>query len=126
MAIIFKRSNAEKRSYERKGCYFLVKYRYSQKGESYSESVTSLRNISGGGLLLKSKEFLPIGSKLELKINIVPLGLCVDATAQVVRIEKIRGKLKTGYLAGVVFMDIKEEDRKKIIDFVEMAKELTD
>lgn len=119
--MIFKKSVTEKRRYKRRDCYFLIKYRQPLKESAYSEAVTSLRNLSGGGILFKSKESLPINSMLEIIINLIPGDICINTSAKVVRSEKEKGR--RNYLVGATFLDIKEEDKKKITDFVEFAKE---
>jgi len=119
--MIFKKKYSEKRAFERENCYCLVRYKtLDGKGDS-ATIITSLRNISGGGLLLKFKEPHLLGVRVEIKINL-PMSddSLISAVAEIVRL-KAYAKAKEHW-AGVRFIDIKEEDRKKIIDFIEFRK----
>jgi c-di-GMP-binding flagellar brake protein YcgR len=119
--MIFKKKYLEKRAFERKNCYCLLRYKILDEKGTYSTVITSLRNISAGGLLLKFKEPHLLGARVEIKINLpIPDDSVISAVAEIVRI-KTYDKAKE-YWAGVKFVDIKEEDRKKIIDFIKFIK----
>lgn len=115
--MIFKKKRFfERRRDERRKGYCLIKYRPLHKGEPFVEVLTSLRDISRNGILFKSREYLPADTRLEVKVNLPPMEKPIATLAKVMRFEKI-GR-KRGYWIGITFLDIKEEDRKKIVDFV--------
>lgn len=109
----------ERRKHKRKDLYCLIKYTpyYQQEGPTRT-IFTSLRNISGGGLLFKSSEYLPIGTRLDIMINIPSLDKTVSVQAKVVRFEE--NKKTKSYLVGVVFTDIKDPDKDEIIRLAEL------
>jgi len=115
-----KKNIIEKRQYKRQDYYCLLKYRGMNKHGTYAQSITSLRNISGGGVLFKSKEYLPMDSELEMEISIPPLEWVANVSAKVVRFEE--NKARKTYKIGAMFINIKEEDRKKIVSFVNLGK----
>jgi c-di-GMP-binding flagellar brake protein YcgR len=118
--MLFKKKFIEKRRHQRLDYYCLVKYRpLYHKGE-YREIVTSLRNLSSGGILLKLKDWLPQGSELEVKLNITQLKESLVATAKVVRVS--RQKSGEGYWCGVEFLAMSEEDKKRLTDFISALK----
>lgn len=119
--MIFKRKHSERRTFERENCYCLVRYKtLDEKGDS-ATVITSLRNISGGGLLLKFKEPHLLGARVEIKINLPMEGdSTISALAEIVRLNTY-DKAKE-YWAGVRFVEIKEEDRKKIMHFIKFVK----
>jgi len=119
--MIFKRKHSERRAFERENCYCLVRYKtLDEKGDS-ATVITSLRNISGGGLLLKFKEPHLLGARVEIKINLPMEGdSTISALAEIVRLNTY-DKAKE-YWAGVRFVEIKEEDRKKIMHFIKFVK----
>ncbi|MDP2924563.1 MAG: PilZ domain-containing protein [Candidatus Omnitrophota bacterium] len=119
--MIFKKGYLEKRAHERAECYCLVKYRPLYQKGVYTETITSVKNISGGGLLLKLKEPHLLGARLEIKINLpMPDDSAITTIAEVVR--PAVSKKSKGYWVGVKFIDIKEEDRKRIADFIKLIK----
>jgi c-di-GMP-binding flagellar brake protein YcgR len=119
--MIFKKKYLEKRAFERENCYCLVRYKTLDEKGASTAIITSLRNISGGGLLLKFKEPHLLGVRVEIKINLpTPDSSAISAVAEIVRL-KTYAKAKEHW-AGVRFIDIKEEDRKKIIDFIKFRK----
>lgn len=110
----------EKRQYERLSYYCLVKYRLLGQKDAYNEMVTSLRNLSAGGMLLKTKEHFAVGSMLAIKINISSPAEIIAVNGQVVRLRQNR--IKGGYWCGIKFSDIKEEEKEKLISFISAAK----
>jgi len=70
--------------------------------------------------LFKSKEYLPMNSELEMEISIPPLEWVANVSAKVVRFEE--NKARKTYKIGAMFINIKEEDRKKIVSFVNLGK----
>ena len=74
----------ERRKYRRKDIYCLLKYRPRREGGERYSVVTSLRNIGGGGLLFKSKEYLPLDTVLDMTVNIPPLDKTIAISAKIV------------------------------------------
>lgn len=107
----------ERRRYKRISLFCLLKYRRLHTAEAYRETLTSLRNISGGGILFKAKELLAVNTRLEIEINVPPLGGFFVVEAKVVRHEKIRGSRR--YWIGAEFVNISDDDRKRIINLAE-------
>ncbi|MDD4955909.1 MAG: PilZ domain-containing protein, partial [Candidatus Omnitrophica bacterium] len=71
--------------------------------------------------LLKFKEPHLLGARLEMKINLPVEGESeISAVAEIVRV-KACDKAKE-YWAGVKFIEIREEDRKKILHFIKFIK----
>lgn len=110
----FIKKNLEKRKYKRGNYYCLVKYRCADMDGPHGEVITSLRNVSAGGLLFKVREYLPVGMQIKLSLNIPPLNEITNVSAKVVRLKK---GVK-GYWIGAMFTDIKDEDKTKINNFV--------
>lgn len=80
-------------------------------------------NIGGGGVKLILEENLPKGTILAMHISIpdpVEGFVPVFATGEVVWSEVIKEGEKFG--VGIKFLNIDEEDRKKIIEYVESKK----
>jgi c-di-GMP-binding flagellar brake protein YcgR len=103
----FKPRFTERRHYRRKDIYCFIKYGFPHT------TITSIRNISGGGILFKAHEYLPIGTQLEITISIPPIENPITILVEVVRVERIKNANK--YWVGVKFLDIKEEDREAIV-----------
>jgi len=118
--MIFKKRFSEKRQYRRRDCHCLVKYKSFDKESSCMETTTSIRNISEGGILLKTKEYLPMDCKLELKINIPTMNEVIDVTAKVVRVQEL--KRGEGYQIGVMFLDVGPKHKEKIAKFSALGK----
>jgi c-di-GMP-binding flagellar brake protein YcgR len=77
---------------------------------------TELVNISGGGILcFFSCETPPINSLLEIRLLIPGFGV-VEAIGRTARVEKSE-KNSSSFLIGITFIQIKEKDREKILEF---------
>lgn len=119
--MIFKKKHSERRAFERESCYCLVRYKTLDDKGASENVITSLRNISGGGLLLKFKEPHLLGARVAIKINLPIEGQSeISAVAEIVRV-RAYDKAKE-YWAGVKFVEIREEDRKKILHFIKFIK----
>ncbi|MEI8348617.1 MAG: PilZ domain-containing protein [Candidatus Omnitrophota bacterium] len=120
--MIFGKKYSERRQYKRIDCYCLIRYRALNSQGAYTENLASIRNISGGGLLFKSREYLPVGTQLEVKINFVALEKPIFVLARVVRFEANK-KNAGSYRIGIFFTTIKDQDRKIITQFTESVEE---
>lgn len=83
------------------------------------EQYTITRNISAGGLLICTKEPLPIGSVLELKVELPDGKEPVECLAKVVRIEEVG---EEQYNVAVCFLDITGSDRNRLNKYIEKVK----
>lgn len=78
---------------------------------------TLTKDISAGGLLFENDEVLPLDAKIKLTLSLPGAEGNIEAISKVVRVEKI--EFKKQYNTGVVFIEIKERDRREIIKRVE-------
>ena len=75
------------------------------------EALGTTRDISAGGLRMGTRQSVPLGTRLSMKINTLALGRAIAATGRVVRC------LQQGpeaYEWGVVFEEISEQDRMEL------------
>lgn len=79
------------------------------------------KDISGGGTQIVSKQSIPIGSKLQLNIDIPDFGI-VNVIGEVVREDRPQAD-NSLFWVGIRFLDIQEKDRNKIIKYI-FKKEL--
>lgn len=104
----------EKRQFIRLQAYHFVKYKsLSQGGQPGVPILATIRDISGGGLCLRTEEYLPKATLVELKINFPHIATFISAVAKVAWIKQ-RGKSRR-YELGLQFVEI-EESLRKIID----------
>lgn len=103
----------ERRKHERRNLHCFIKF-------GTQNVITSLKNIAGGGILFKIGYHLPINTLLSAELGLPIIDRKIDVSLEVVRLQKIKGTNK--YLVGAKFREIKEEDRKTIIDIVESTK----
>lgn len=83
------------------------------------EEITSTltKDISAGGILFESNEVLPVDANVKLTLSLPGVERNIEAISKVMRIEEI--EFKKHYNIGVMFIDIKEEDRKELLKRVE-------
>jgi c-di-GMP-binding flagellar brake protein YcgR len=82
-----------------------------------SEQFSVTKNISAGGVLFISDEPAPIGSTVELKIEL-PIGEApIECFGRVVRIDEIEPQ--KAYNVAVCFLDLTSADRAKLDKYVE-------
>lgn len=78
---------------------------------------TLMKDIGGGGIRLLSRDFLPIDSKIKVEFFLTPASEALMAVGKVVWIQKLPYSYQ--HEVGVQFLDISEENRKRIRQFVE-------
>jgi hypothetical protein len=83
------------------------------------EQLSVTENISAGGVLLYVDEPLPIGSILELKLELPSESDSIECLARVVRVETTAEK---GYLIGVCFLDLSGAERSRLNKYVEITQ----
>ena len=105
----------DRRQFIRLSAYHCVKYRLlsAENAEKTPFVSSTVRDIGGGGICLRTDEHLPRGSLIELKINFPHIITSIYAVAQVIWVKK-RGKTRR-YEVGLQFMEI-EELMRKVID----------
>ncbi len=107
---------ADKRTWPRVDTQLGIEYFSLAEGKrSFLPGVAS--NISGGGLLLDTKDRLQAGERLIVKMTLEKYGQ-VSATSQVVRCIEKEGADGTHHFSGLNFIDIQDDDRQKILDFI--------
>lgn len=114
---------SDKRKYPRLEMYFLAKYRLFSQPQSQQGIITSLKNISGGGVCLYTKEYLSPASLIHLYINFPHFSQTVISLAKVVWIKE-RKKIKQ-YEVGLEFVEVDEFLREEIIKSIDFTKRLT-
>ncbi|MDD4182303.1 MAG: PilZ domain-containing protein [Candidatus Omnitrophica bacterium] len=102
----------DKRQFLRLSAHHLLKYKLLDEGGKEG-TLSFVRNISAGGVLFHSNEYIKPGSNLGLDISFPPSSDSVKIKAKVLR----TGKLKTvgGFDVAVQFLNL-NGDIKKIID----------
>lgn len=112
----------EKREFIRLKAYHLAKYRPLSPGSRQAEPIlASLKDISAGGVCLKTELPLDLSTTLELKINFPPLNNPVSCLAKVVWVKKT-GKPPC-YEAGLQFVDLDQQTRKAIDAGIKFVKD---
>jgi c-di-GMP-binding flagellar brake protein YcgR len=107
---------ADKRAWPRVDTQLSMEYFSLAEGKrSFLPGTAS--NISGGGLLLDTKDKMQTGERLIVKLSLEKYGL-VSATCQVVRSIEKEGADGIHHFCGLNFVDILDEDRQKILDFI--------
>jgi len=101
-----------KRQFLRLMAHHLLKYRLI--GEDSREGALSfVRNISAGGVLFHSSEYIKPGSILELTINFPPPAESIKIMAKTLRVREL--KTIGGFDVAVQFLNL-DEATKKFID----------
>lgn len=111
----------ERREYLRVPEEFPVMYRVIAKSEGLKEARMGWRlDIGGGGLKILTKEFLAEGTWLEIELGLRAEGTLdsMQLTGEVVWSEEVKAGEDAKFLEGVAYIKIKDEDRKKIIKYV--------
>jgi c-di-GMP-binding flagellar brake protein YcgR len=82
------------------------------------EQLSVTKNISAGGLLFVADEELPLGSFLELKLELPDGEGQIECLAKVVRIEEIESD--RNYDIAVCFLDLTGAERNRLNKYIEM------
>lgn len=111
----------ERREYLRVDEEFPVMYRVISSSEGLKEARMGWRlDIGGGGLKLLTKELISVGTWLEIELSIKEEGELdsVVVTGEVVWSQEMGADDDSKFLEGVAYIKIKDDDRKKIIKYV--------
>ena len=104
----------ERRKFIRFPAYHLIKYKILAGSEITSLPILSfIRDISGGGSCLQTKEKIPLFSIVQLYINFPPLPEAIICTAKVIWLKKLKQSNK--YESGLEFIEINAFQRQEII-----------
>lgn len=108
----------ERRQYPRASTAMPVQYRGIRQA---SDAVvgTIARDISGGGVRLVVNEFISVFTRLVVEVSIPPTPKPIRATSKVVWVRK--RPYGEQYEVGMEFVDITEEDKRNISNFVERS-----
>lgn len=113
-------SDDNKRQYERLRSYCLIRYNKVADAKPGSEKTTNAKNISEGGLMFTSYEYLPVDSTIKVMINFPGRPEPVETVAKVKRCVKA-SETEEVYHVGILFLDISDMDRQQIHGHVEHA-----
>lgn len=94
------------RQWVRLPCEWYVKY--TLEGQPGPEALAMVVDAGAGGLRLRARERVPLGTRLALKISVPPLRRTLAAAGRVVRVEA-EGEAAWGW--GILFEQIAEPDR---------------
>lgn len=115
---MIKRNFVDTRQFARLKAHYLVKYKKETDNLKASKNrIASLRDISGGGVLFRAEDDLPISGTLDLQINFVPARKVISALAKVVWTREL--KKSANYEVGASFIKIDPEDQKAIVKHVD-------
>jgi len=115
---------AERRKYLRLDISVPIKYSIITKDKQdvsrHAEHTSLGKNISGGGLMIEVPllvdEFLMTKNLLKVEIDLPDEQPQIHATARMICAE--RNEPDDNYYLRLCFVEIKEEDRKRIVNFV--------
>jgi len=74
------------------------------------------RDLSAGGMRFISNDFLPVSARLNLELSLDSHTHTISAAARVVWVQKL--PYNENFMIGLEFMTIENEDRIKIIRYV--------
>lgn len=111
----------ERRRQSRLNAYHLVKYLLAT--EQQGPVLASVKDISAGGLCLRTREKLPVSGVIQLHINFPQLQEAIPTTAKVIWVRKL-GKVNR-YEAGIQFLNIEQAFRDLIIKRIDGVNEIT-
>lgn len=116
----------KKRRFPRIKDNIFILYHLSSCPDRRFKAITG--DISAGGLMFETERNIPKGSKVCMEID-QPIDcdktmiFCIPVLAKVIWVRKIdKDNFETGenrYKAGIEFLEIKEEDRKRIAKYAE-------
>ena len=106
----------ERRQFPRLNVHCEIRYiSYPSLKESKGEKHSRTKNIGGGGICIRLDGPLPKHAYVELRMELPDNEQPIDAIAEAVWSEKVGDN---EYDTGVVFTNIREEDRRKIYDYI--------
>ncbi len=91
------------------------------KNKRRKETLSLIRNISGGGICIAAKEALREGDLLEIQVQIPHLKEPIEAIGEVIWYAKTNEKDRQAGEAGIRFRDISPQDLHEILEYVYMV-----
>ncbi|TBR17928.1 hypothetical protein EPO66_01835, partial [bacterium] len=113
---------SDKRAYRRLDSKINLRYKIFKSQEELlkrgftPDQLSVTRNISAGGMLFVSHEILPIGSFLELKIELPNAEGLVECLSRVIRVEEIEENRT--YEVALCFLDITSAQRARVEKYI--------
>lgn len=104
------------RQWVRVPCEWYVKYAAAPEAP---EALVTARDASAGGLRLVARDSVEVGTRLHLKINVVPLQRTLSVVG---RVAWVRAGADGQYEWGVAFEQIDEADRAALRQYTEEAE----
>jgi len=114
-------SGVDKREFIRLNERVDIQFRVFEPGSSSSKAsavqkFTKTKNVSAGGLLFISNEQIPLGTILELKINLPDATGTIECLGRVIRIEQKLGE--ETFDVAVCFLDLTSAQRAQLDAFI--------
>ena len=75
------------------------------------DRLSNIFDLSSGGLRIVCHEQFPLGTLLEIELNLPERGANIRATGKIVWIKAMKGQ-KDAYFAGLQFTNLAEQDRR--------------
>ncbi len=118
------KSNRGRRVYARLGTKINISYKLLDPKEKPSQRFSADRfgttqDISAGGLVFTVSEPKPLGSLLEMKIDLPDANAPIECLAKVVRIEEVEADNNKFYTLAVCFLDLPSAQRARLNKYVE-------
>ena len=116
-------SPVERRAYIRLSVKANIRFRFIKSPKELSEKKLSpeqlsvTKNLSAGGLVFTTHELIPVGSILELQIELPGAKDPISCLSRVVRVEEVEAE--QNYDTAVCFLDLSGSDRAKLNQFVQ-------
>ena len=110
----------EKRAHPRLSVYHLAKYRVISRPDQEEKVVTSVKDISGGGICLLSDEDLPLEAILQVHIRFPGVEQAIPCLVKVCWKRYLKGIKK--YRVGAQFVEIEDILRNEIVGRIESVR----
>nr|WP_092068293.1 flagellar brake domain-containing protein [Dendrosporobacter quercicolus]NSL47041.1 PilZ domain-containing protein [Dendrosporobacter quercicolus DSM 1736]SDL73729.1 c-di-GMP-binding flagellar brake protein YcgR, contains PilZNR and PilZ domains [Dendrosporobacter quercicolus] len=106
----------QQRAFVRLDSSMPVRWQFLTETEDDPLISSTIRDISGGGVRIITKNPVPLGSKLKVMIDLPGIGP-LELSSEVVRIDQPQADLPI-FWVGTKFLDIPENIRSKIIKYI--------
>ena len=118
----FQKSNMGRRVYSRLGTKVNISYKVLDSKEKSAkrfsaERFSTTEDISAGGLAFTVSESKPVGSLLEMKIDLPDANAPIECLAKIVRVEEVEANKL--YALAVCFLDLPSAQRARLNRYVE-------
>lgn len=117
-------TNANNRKYQRVNTHIPVRFRKLRGGPDMAGESSVSKNLSEGGVLFKTNEFVSMASRLVVELDIPMFNKPVKAISKVAWIKK--GESGVNYEIGNQFLEISKQDKELISEYVESLNHYND